>query len=364
MKIGIIGSRGIPNTYGGFEQFAEHLSIGLVQRGAEVWVYNSHKHSCQEAKWNGVNRIMCYDPEDKIGTTGQFIYDLNCINDCRKRGFDIILQLGYTSNSVWHWRLPIHSSIITNMDGLEWKRSKYSKTVRKFLKYAEKLAVKSSDSLVADSVAIQDYLKEKYGVESVFIPYGADVYIQSHELRLHELDLIPQSYYLLIARMQPDNHIEEVIKGFIGSESDKILVIVGNIENAHGRYLVKKFRYENLRFAGAVFDQELLNQLRYHCCMYFHGHSSGGTNPSLLEAMAASAFICAHDNAFNRAVLGNDAVYFCSPEEIRKIMQKEIRDEEKKLVVSNNLEKIKTIYTWDKVIDAYYRLFMKALATA
>jgi len=362
MKIGIIGSRGIPNNYGGFEQFAENLSVGLVKKGVEVWVYNSHQHKCKDALWNGVNRVMCTDPENKIGTAGQFVYDLNCINDSRMRRFDIILQLGYTSSSVWYWRLPASARVITNMDGLEWQRNKYSKAVRRFLKYAEKLAVNSSEFLVADSVAIQHYLLAEYRTQSVYIPYGAEVYHPPAESWICEPGLLPGSYFLVIARMQPDNHIEDVIRGFLDSGSKKELFIVGNVENSYGRYLVNKYRLRNVKFTGAIFNKEVLNQLRYNCDLYFHGHSSGGTNPSLLEAMAASAYICAHDNVFNRAVLGNDAAYFSSAEHICDIIRQGTNDEERKANVSSNLEKIRTIYSWDKVIDSYYELFVNALS--
>ena len=152
MKIAILGTRGIPNNYGGCEQFAEIFAVFLAKKTHDVYVYNSHNHIFQEDTFKSVNIIHQYDPEYKIGTVGQFIYDLNCILDSRKRNFDIILQLGYTSNSIWSFLLPTKSIIITNMDGLEWKRSKYSKIVQKFLKFAEKKAVKSSDHLIADSL--------------------------------------------------------------------------------------------------------------------------------------------------------------------------------------------------------------------
>ena len=134
MKIGILGTRGIPNYHGGFEQFAEFFASFLAEKGHEVYVYSSHLHPYKKSCFKGANIIHCYDPEDKIGTPGQFIYDLNCIMDSRKRNFDILLQLGYTSNSIWHRLLPKKPIIITNMDGLEWKRSKYNKWVRHFLK--------------------------------------------------------------------------------------------------------------------------------------------------------------------------------------------------------------------------------------
>ena len=180
MKIGILGTRGIPNHHGGFEQFAEYFSVYLAEQGHEVYVYNSHDHPYQQKAFKNVQILHCQDPEHKIGTIGQFIYDFNCIKDSRKRDFDVILQLGYTSNSIWHWRLPEKPVIITNMDGMEWKRSKYKPLVRRFLKHAEGLAVKSSDFLISDSIGVQDYITKTYNKPSKFIAYGASVFSESN----------------------------------------------------------------------------------------------------------------------------------------------------------------------------------------
>src|SRR5690606_28455749 len=128
-----------------------------------------HNHPYREKKFKGVNIIHCFDPEYKVGTAGQFLYDYNCILDSRKRDFDVILQLGYTSNSVWFFMLSKNPVIITNMDGLEWKRSKYPWLMRQFLKLAERLAVKSSDYLIADSLGIKDSIKERYNAGSEYI---------------------------------------------------------------------------------------------------------------------------------------------------------------------------------------------------
>ena len=165
MKVAILGTRGIPNFYGGFEQFTEYLSEAFVKKGHDIYVYNSHNHPYQKNEWKGVRLIHCKDPESKIRTIGQFIYHLNCILDSRKRNFNIILQLGYTSSSIWNWLFPKDSLIITNMDGLEWKRSKYSTLVQIFLRFAERLAVKYSNYLISDSIGIQSYLKNKYSVD-------------------------------------------------------------------------------------------------------------------------------------------------------------------------------------------------------
>jgi len=209
MKIAIIGTRGIPNHYGGFEQFAEYLSQGLVQKGHTVTVYNSHKHPYQKSMWNGVNIIHCQDLEYKWGTIGQFVYDFNCIKDTRKRDYDIILQLGYTSSSVWGWLLPRGKSIVTtNMDGLEWKRSKFSKPVQRFLLYAEKLAIQTSDYLISDSIGIQQYIKDKYNKSSVFIPYGSNLFKFPEWPTIEKYKLQEYNYNMLIARLEPENSIE------------------------------------------------------------------------------------------------------------------------------------------------------------
>ncbi|HRZ42493.1 MAG TPA: DUF1972 domain-containing protein [Bacteroidales bacterium] len=358
MKIGILGSRGIPNAYGGFEQFAEYLSIGLVERGMEVWVYCSHTHPYRLPEYRGVHLIHCKDPEELMGTAGQFLYDLHCILDSRKRGFDVILQLGYTSSSIWHRLLPRKACIITNMDGLEWKRSKYSPGVRRFLRYAEKLAVKSSDRLVADSEAIAEYLSGTYGVASTFIPYGADIPEMPSAEGLRDWGIESGRYYLLIARMQPDNHVEEVICGVLGSGTPYPLLVVGNTGNRYAHYLQQKYPDPRIRFTGGIYDPDVLNVLRAHCLLYFHGHSAGGTNPSLLEAMAASAPVCAHDNPFNRSVLGEDALWFTDAEDISRCIQDLPAEMWWKSAISNNINKINTKYTWNGVIDKYRDLFL------
>ena len=305
MRIGILGTRGIPNFYGGFEQFAQYLSEGLVKAGHDVFVYNSNLHPYQKKSWNGVNLLHCYDPEQNMGSAGQFIYDFNCILDSRKRNFEIILQLGYTSSSVWNWLFPKNVVIITNMDGFEWKRSKYSKPVQSFLKFAEKLAVLFSDHLIADSKGIQSYLKEKYNKDSVYIPYGANVFSSPDESVLKNYGLTPYNYDMLIARLEPENSIEEILDGFTASTVNRNFLVVGNTITPLGKKLVDKYQDSRIKFVGFVNGIEKLDSLRYFSNLYFHGHTVGGTNPSLLEAMASNAFICAHDNIFNKAINKN-----------------------------------------------------------
>jgi glycosyltransferase involved in cell wall biosynthesis len=362
MKIGILGTRGIPNAYGGFEQFAQYLAQGLHKKGYTVSVYNSSDHPCQEPEWNGIQLIHCKDWESRIGTAGQFIYDYNCFRDAAKRNFDVLLQLGYTSNSIWRRIWPKGVTQVINMDGLEWKRSKYSRPVRKFLRIAESWAVKHGDILIADSVGIRDYIFEKYGKSSVYIPYGAEIPSAYSPSVPGEWGLQANGYYLLMARMEPENNIEMILQGWLASRKENPLVLIGNWGNTFGKYLVKTYRHEKIRFIGAIYDQQTVNALRHYSALYFHGHSVGGTNPSLLEAMACECAIAAHDNVFNRAILAGESWYFSSADEVRNIIDGErdpgiIYQRRKK-----NTEKIREQYNWQRIVDDYEKVILNGSA--
>jgi glycosyltransferase involved in cell wall biosynthesis len=360
LRIGILGTRGIPNHYGGFECFAEFVSQGLVNKGHEVYVYNSHNHPNQQARWNGVHIIHCFDPEFMLKSFGQFIYDLNCISDARKRKFDIILFLGYTSSTIWGMFYPRKPIIIYNMDGFEWKRSKYSKTVQQFLRYAEKLAIKYSDYFVADSTHIQSYLHEKYHIAAEYIAYGADVFHEPDENIIMQYGLKKQSYNMLMARMEPENNIEMILDGYHLSSSPLEFIVVGNTDNKFGKYLTNKFSGDKrIRFEGAIFNQLHINNLIYFSNLYFHGHSVGGTNPSLLEAMGCQALIVAQDNVFNKSVLQDKAYYFNTPQEVARYADTQLKDACKKDILQSNAATIERQYSWNKIVNEYEAFFLQ-----
>ena len=360
MRIALLGTRGIPNNHGGFEQFAEYLSKFLAQNGHEVYVYNSHSHPFQQKIWKGVHIVHKYDPEDKIGTIGQFIYDFNCILDSRKRAFDVILQLGYTSSSIWRALLPKKPIIVTNMDGLEWKRSKYNKHVRKFLKYAEKIAISSSDYLVSDSIGIQSYLKKEYQVDSEYIAYGAEFFDQADELSLMQYGVVPYQYDLLVARLEPENNIEVILDGIVKAKTPREFLVVGKHETKFGSYLKTKFKsHKKIRFLGGIYDIEHLNNLRYFSNLYFHGHSVGGTNPSLLEAMASNSLIVANNNVFNKSILGEDAFYFDSVVDV--VERSRIKKQENLHCMAANNIKIKGEFSWVTINEKYENFLLKTL---
>ena len=357
MKIAILGTRGVPNYYGGFEQFAEFFSVYLVEQGHDVYCYNSHDHPFQEKSFHGVKIIHQHDPEYKFGTFGQFIYDYNCIMDSRKRDFDIILQLGYTSNSIWYFLLPKKSITITNMDGLEWKRTKYSKPVQQFLKFAERLAANSSDFLVSDSLGIQKFLSQKYKKESTYIAYGAYPFDNPDESILQEYSVEKGNYNMIMARFEPENNLDMVLEGVAMHEDKTPILVVGKHMTKYGEYLKNKFKeHSNIRFMGGIYNLEHLNNLRYYSNLYFHGHSVGGTNPSLLEAMASKALVIAHNNDFNKGILKENSYYFSNPVEVKNILNT-IKKSDNLQMVQNNFEAIVNEFNWEKINGEYLRLF-------
>jgi glycosyltransferase involved in cell wall biosynthesis len=360
MKIAILGTRGIPNHYGGFEQYAELLSVYLVAQGWDVTVYNSHNHPYQRPEYKGVKIKHIYNPEKKMGTIGQFFYDLGCIWDTRKQDFDIVYQLGYTSSAVFNFLFKKNIILVTNMDGMEWNRSKYNKYVQRFLMYSERIAVKHSDFLIADSLGIKAYLDEKYQTESFYSAYTADIPEMFTANDLQNYGLEPYQYHLVIARLEPENNIDTILEAHTLQDISIPVIVIGNHKTVYGSFLKNKFeKYVHIKFIGAIYDKKVLDSIRHFSKRYFHGHSVGGTNPSLLEAMACSCNIIAHDNIFNKSVLENEALFFSNAQHLSDVIsngQEQQHFFEKASFV--NLEKIKTFFSEEHIFSELKNFFI------
>lgn len=368
MKIAFISTRGIPNNYGGFEQFAEYISVGLVKRGHEVVVYSPKFHPYREDNYKGVRIKHVYSPEKWMGSSaGSFFYDFLSLRDALKRErFDIIYEAGYTSivpAYIWFDVKNIRTPIFTtNMDGLEYKRTKFNKWVQKFLSWEERTTVRHSHYLIADNMGIHDYYKEKYGKECKFLAYGADIHDDYDESLLAEFGLRARDYYLLVVRLEPENNITMAIEGYLASNEcgRKPLVIVGKTNTPHGKELLVKYgSREGIRFVGGIYDFKKLNSVRYCSYAYFHGHSVGGTNPSLLEAMASGCYILAHDNIFNRAVLKGNAHYYGNAGSVTQLLDNiyALGGKYRERYVNANLEEIRSGYSWEKLVDEHEKYF-------
>lgn len=267
-------------------------------------------------------------------------------------------MLGYTSSSVWGFLYPRRSIVITNMDGMEWKRAKYSLPVRKFLKLAEKLAVLSSRFHIADSPVIKNYLDQAYQINCRYIAYGAVQDPVVDEKVLADYGIQKYEYFLLMARMEPENNIEMILDGYCLTTIETPFLVIGNTANKFGGYLVRKYQNEKkIVFVGPIFDEQRVGSITAYCSLYFHGHSVGGTNPSLLAAMAMKAPLAIHNNPYNKAVVKENAIAFNNAEDVRDLLN--AGQYENFLHVENNYKCISGQYSWRKITEQYENYFIE-----
>jgi len=358
MRIAILGTRGIPNNYGGFEQCAEIVSTYMVKKGHDVTVYNPTDHPFEKNSYNGVKIRRIFSNEKKLSFLNVFIFDFLCLCHAILNKYDIILELGYHPASLFYFLNKLNPTIIvTNFAGMEWKRSKWNGVTQKFIKFCEKLAVKKSDAIIADNIGIQDYIKTEYKIDSFFSAYGAELFEHPDETILQKYGLKENNYFMMMARFQNDNNFEMILDGYVLSKSSDPFIVVGNHENPYGEYLKKRYKdTKTILFAGGIYDYQMLSSLRWYAQIYFHGHSCGGTNPSLLEAMASNAFIVAHDNQFNKAVLTENNLFFRNPEEVCQIINSDHAAFRKKTIPANK-KKVAIDYNWDKICNDYLKIF-------
>lgn len=360
MKVAFVSTRGIPNNYGGLEEFAENVATRMVTQGIEVIVYNPDFHPYKKEDFKGVRIKHIFSPEKKLGAGANFIYDFLSLKDAIREKCDIILICGYTTAAISLLLLnPKKSVIITNIDGLEWKRSKHSVMVQKLTRWFEKLAVNQSAHVISDNMGIKEYVAEVYGVDSTFIAYAADPFTASDNSILGSLGLNPLNYYLLIGRLEPENNIEMILDGIAAANDNTPVHLFAGTETKFAKYLLSKYKeIKKIYFRGWLSGQHNLAVLRKNAKLYFHGHSVGGTNPSLLEAMAAGAFIAAHDNVFNRHVLQNNALFFNTASQVSSLIENLSSLENSRDVYANeNIRQIKEKYNWDKITEEYLALF-------
>ncbi|HCP40723.1 MAG TPA: glycosyltransferase family 1 protein [Cryomorphaceae bacterium] len=354
MKIAVLGSRGIPNRYGGFEEMAERVCPLWVSAGHHVTVYAVSDHPEKLKKLEGVDITHIFNPEKTFGLAGQFIYDLRCILDAKQKDFDIILQLGYTTSGLWSFLWPKQKTV-TNMDGLEHTRAKYKGPLALFLRWSERRAATRSKLLVADNPIIADYLN-KYKTPCRTIAYGAEIIGSANTELLQRVGLPTKDYVLHIGRVQSDNHVKEILES--AKASGKILIAIGDYSTTYGKKLYKKYQTcENIIFPGNIYEKDVVNALRKNCDAYLHGHSAGGTNPALLEAMGCGAFVLAHGNPYNASVLGGLGGLWDGTEELTAMLENlpnnEIRAEQSALAQA----RVKEHFNWPKIAKDYLKAF-------
>lgn len=358
-RIAILGTRGVPARYGGFETFAEELGARLVERGFAVTVFcEGASEAPRPAKYRGID--LEYVQAHRLGPFTTIVSDLTVLWLARKR-FDVVYMLGYGASLFCFIPRIYGAQVWINMDGVEWRRSKWSWPARAYLRVMEMIAMWTPDRIIADAAGIHAHLKARHRhlPNCTVIPYGAEVVTSAPpEDSLAEWKLKSGEYFIVVCRLEPENHVLEVLEGYASSSSPYPLVVLGdhNLDTTYVRrlHLIVDPR---VRLIGTVYDKGHLRALRYHSRGYFHGHSVGGTNPSLLEAMASGNAVIAHDNVFNREVAADTALYFRSSKDIPGILEVLEADASRvQRMCAAAQQRIKSNYEWQAITDQYVHL--------
>jgi len=382
IKIVFIGSRGIPAKYGGNETFVEEIANRIKEKGFDVFVTcESNKYLLDE--YRGVKRIHIKSVKSR--TTIPTINDLLAVVYLILRFPDIQIYYFVAPDGSIAALLPrlLGKKIIINTDGLEWKRvlirKKYyplwlkpiAYLVYKYLLFTEYISNKISDTVIADSKVIEDYLINKYKTKKVeHISYGSrklycsSISEEEEKLILKKFNLEPHSYYLTVGRIVAENNIHIEVRGFIQSLTKKKLIIVGNFNSSdpYVQFLYKIKGDDNrVIFHDPIYEQQTLGILRKNCFAYIHAYEVGGTNPSLLEQMTFQRPILAYDVPFHWEVLGKGGIYFRDDldlvEKIRILEEERIDLEEIKKCLEERLED----YNWDDITNKYVTLFLNTM---
>lgn len=358
MKVAIIGTVGVPANYGGFETLVEQLIRHNNSEDLQYAVY------CSKKSYNDERWVYHGAKTEYVGFNANGIqsipYDiLSIIRASRKS--DVLLILGVSGCAFLPiFRVFSKKRLVINIDGLEHRRDKWNKWARKFLKYSEKQAVKYGDVIVTDNKGITDYVKDEYGRDSELIAYGGDHALTESSVDetrkvLEEYGLTAKGYSLAICRIEPENNVHLILEAF--EKAKRPLVFIGNWQKSeYGKTLSEKYRdSEYVKITSAVYDLKKLNVIRGNCNLYLHGHSAGGTNPSLVEAMFFQVPIFAFDCVYNRESTENKATYFSSDEDLIGKIQDTSIDLQANAAAMREIANRR--YRWETIARQYESLY-------
>lgn len=384
----IVGSKGIPARYGGFETFVDCLT---GQRESNEIAYHV---ACIRQKDENRENFLYHDARcftikvPSIGPAKAIYYDVASIRECiryikKKQIKDSVLyilacRIGPFMKHYQKKLNALNCTVFVNPDGHEWMRAKWSAPVKKYWKTSEKLMVKHCDGLICDSVNIEKYIQKEYAQynpKTCFVAYGANVgeleaqeqegVITKYQEWLKKHGLKQNEYYLIVGRFVPENNYATVIKEFLKTKNDKKLVLVTNVEqNKYYQKLCETTgcdKSDRICFPGTVYDAELLWMIRKHAYTYVHGHEVGGTNPSLLEALAVTDVNLLLDVSFNKEV-GSDASLYWSKDEgnLQNVFEKleNMPESDREALGEKARKRIREEYSWKKIVNQYEKIFL------
>ena len=383
----IVGSKGIPAKYGGFETFVEKLTAFQQDENIQYYVACMRENSAKSEITEDVfehNGAICYNIDvPNIGPARAIAYDIIAINraiEIAKENKDeapifyiLACRIGPFIHRIKKKIHAIGGTLLVNPDGHEWLRAKWSLPVRKYWKISEQLMVKHADLLVCDSKNIEKYIHEdyqQYQPKTTYIAYGTDTtpsILKAEDAKVRdwyqEKGVSEKGYYLVVGRFVPENNYEAMIREFIKSKSKKDFVLITNVEqNKFYDQLLQDTGFDKdsrVKFVGTVYDQELLKYIRENAFAYFHGHEVGGTNPSLLEALASTKLNLLLDVGFNREV-GEDGAIYWKKDELARVIEEVERFDEDAIseLDEKSSQRIEDAFTWEKIVSDYEEVFI------
>jgi len=363
LKIAIIGSRGYPYVYSGYETLIKELSERLVGRDCEVTVY-CHRNLFKEkpALVNGIKLV--YVPTIETKSLSQLIHSFLSMSHAVVSDVDVIFAVNAANGPFGLISKIFRKRTAINVDGLEWLRPKWKGLGAIYFKTAARLSTILYDQIINDSDEMRKVYLNTFKKESVVIAYGATVKKSEDPSLIQQWPITPKEYYLVVGRMIPDNNADIIVKGFLASNSTKKMVVVGDVfyKDAYADRL-KALKDERLIFTGYVYDPEVLAALYHHCYVYVHGHEFGGTNPTMIKAMGYGCAILALNTVFNKEMLANGlyGIYFEKNQEaVRQQINYADQDPKKiKNLRQNSHLGITDKYNWDCITDQYLEVFKR-----
>ena len=366
MQIAMIGFRGLPHTYSGNEEVVRHVAPRLAARGHEIIVYSRSAYfPGREPYWKGVRRVFYPAPEHK--SLGQFIHAAEAILDAAVRRPDIVYV--HTLPSAPFTLLPalFRQRIVVNVDGMEWGRDKWGPIGKAYFRAAARISLATATAIVNDSEAMRQFYRQRFGRDSYFIAYGADIEESTNPELIAPYGLERHGYYLIASRLVPENNADMIVDAYLASNAARPLIVAGgaNYTNAWVEKVLSKAG-DRVRFVGHVGAADVVKELHCNCYAYVHGHSLGGTNPSLLKALGYGNCIMALDNPFNREVLtGRDGSSYgiLFPKETAALSNAiHTLDADPQLAARYRAKapaRIREAYSWDFITDEYEKVFRK-----
>lgn len=359
----ILGTHGVPANYGGFETAAENVARYLVDHGWRAIVYcqTDHEGPIYEDVWQGIDRVNISVPN--LGWLGTAKFDWLSIRHAVKSR-DVCLTFGYNTGIFNALQRVRGVPNVINMDGIEWSRKRWGFARQAILYINERFAAMFGNELIADHPELNTYLKTRAPARKITtITYGAHRIDDAPAEPVKALGLEPRRYLTLIARPIPENSIRELIEGFSAKKRGIKLAVLGDYDGATDSYHreVLEAASDEVMFLGAIYDPATVQALRYHSLGYLHGHTVGGTNPSLVEALAAGNPVIANDNKYNTWVAGDAGLYFSTPQDAEKCIDRLLDDDELATGLGQNARaRFESEFTWDHVAGQYEALLRKS----